>query len=116
MNPPGSMEVVRSSGRLVFRGHRQVAWSVAMPDDFDPYHVWLGIPPDEQPANRYRLLGIRAFESNPDVIDNAADRQTVHLRTFQGGKHGLLRQRLLNEVASARVGWLNPHASARYNP
>jgi Concanavalin A-like lectin/glucanases superfamily len=86
-----------------------------MPDDFDPYHVWLGIPPDEQPANRYRLLGIRAFESNPDVIDNAADRQTVHLRTFQGGKHGLLTQRLLNEVASARVCLLNPQSKAAYD-
>ena len=23
----------------------------------DPYHKWLGIPPHEQPANHYRLLG-----------------------------------------------------------
>ena len=44
-----------------------------MAESFDPYHVWLGIPPDEQPPNRYRLLGIRAFEANQDVIDNAAD-------------------------------------------
>ena len=29
-----------------------------MPDEFNPYYVWLGIPPDEQPANYYRLLGI----------------------------------------------------------
>ena len=27
-----------------------------MADDFNPYHVWLGIPPEEQPANHYRLL------------------------------------------------------------
>ena len=59
-----------------------------MADDFNPYHVWLGIPPEEQPANHYRLLGIRLFESNGDVIDSAADRQMAHLRTFQGGKHG----------------------------
>ena len=26
--------------------------------EFDPYHRWLGIPPEEQPADHYRLLGI----------------------------------------------------------
>ncbi len=30
--------------------------------NFDPYHKWLGIPPDEQPANHYRLLGLELFE------------------------------------------------------
>ena len=48
----------------------------------DPYHVWLGIPPEEQPPNHYRLLGIAMFESQPDVIATAADRQMGHLRTF----------------------------------
>ena len=50
-----------------------------MADDFNPYHVWLAIPPDEQPANFYRLLGVRQFETNADVIDSAADRQMAHL-------------------------------------
>ena len=34
---------------------------------FDPYHKWLGIPPDQQPAHHYRLLGIGLFESDADV-------------------------------------------------
>jgi hypothetical protein len=42
---------------------------------FDPYHKWLGIPSREQPPNHYRLLGISLFESDPDVIDAAANRQ-----------------------------------------
>jgi hypothetical protein len=83
--------------------------------DFNPYHVWLGIPPDEQPANYYRLLGIRPFEANGDVIDSAADRQMAHLRTIQTGKHGELTQRLLNEVAAARVCLLDPKKRAAYD-
>ena len=58
-----------------------------MPDEFNPYYVWLGIPPAEQPANYYRLLGIALFEPSDDVIDSEADRQTAHLSHFQGGKH-----------------------------
>jgi hypothetical protein len=84
-------------------------------DDFNPYHVWLGIPPDEQPANHYKLLGIRPFETSADVIDSAADRQMAHLRTFQGGKHGDLTQRLLNEVAAARVCLLDAKKRSDYD-
>jgi hypothetical protein len=83
--------------------------------DFNPYHVWLGIPPDEQPANHYRLLGLNSFESNRDVIDSAADRQMAHLRTFQSGKHGALTQKILNEVAAARVCLLDNQKRAAYD-
>ena len=38
---------------------------------FDPYHKWLGISPEEQPADYYRLLAIKKFESDPDVIESA---------------------------------------------
>ncbi len=40
---------------------------------FDPYHEWLGILPQEQPPNYYRLLGVAPFEADPDVIRAAAD-------------------------------------------
>jgi hypothetical protein len=86
-----------------------------MAEAFDPYHVWLGIPPAEQPADYYRLLAIPPFEASPDVIDSAADRQAAHLRTFQGGKHGPITQRLLNEVAAARVCLLNTAQKAAYD-
>ncbi len=75
---------------------------------FDPYYLWLGIPPHEQPPNYYRLLGVELFERNLDVIATAADRQMMLLRTFQTGKHSADSQRLLNEVAAARVCLLNP--------
>jgi hypothetical protein len=86
-----------------------------MQTEFDPFHVWLGIPPEEQPPNRYRLLGIPLFESNADVIAMAADRQMGHLRTFQSGKHSDLSQRLLNDVAAAKVCLLNSAKKAAYD-
>jgi hypothetical protein len=88
---------------------------MAMAVDFNPYHVWLGIPPEEQPANYYRLLGLRLFETSADVIDNAADRQMAHLRKIQVGKHSELSQRLLNEVAAARVCLLDPKKRVAYD-
>ncbi|HUT12282.1 MAG TPA: PA14 domain-containing protein [Thermoguttaceae bacterium] len=86
-----------------------------MPETFDPYHRWLGIPPEEQPADCYRLLGVKTFESDPDVIEAAGDRQMAHLRTYQTGKHGELSQKLLNEVAAAKVCLLHPEKKPAYD-
>ncbi len=82
---------------------------------FDPYHKWLGIPPEDQPPNQYRLLGIRRFENDPDVIEAAADQRTIHLRNYQAGQHVELSQRLLNEVAAARVCLLDAGNKAAYD-
>ena len=82
---------------------------------FDPYHKWLGIPPEDQPPSHYRLLGLRAFEADPDVIQAAADQRMAHLRNYQTGQHADLSQRLLNEVAAARVCLLNPVKRAAYD-
>lgn len=82
---------------------------------FDPYHLWLGIPPEEQPPNHYRLLGIAPLEKNADVIATAADRQMSHLRTFQSGMYSALSQDLLNEVAAARLCLLDPVKKAAYD-
>jgi hypothetical protein len=87
----------------------------AMSEKFDPYHEWLGITASEQPPHHYRLLGIAAFEASPTVIENAADRQMAHLRTFQTGGHGGESQRLLNEIAAARICLLNPAKKAAYD-
>lgn len=84
-------------------------------EQFDPYYHWLGIPPDEQPPNHYRLLGIKLFEENRSVIQNAADRQMAHLRTFQAGPHGADSQKLLNQVSAARVCLLSADKKAAYD-
>jgi hypothetical protein len=84
-------------------------------NQFDPYHVWLGIHPGEQPPSYYRLLGLAPYEDNPDVIASAADRQMAHLRTFQTGKYSAESQKLLNEVATAKVKLLRPEAKRTYD-
>ena len=86
-----------------------------MSGTFNGYHVWLGIPPNEQPPNHYRLLGIAGFETDLDVIDHAADRQMAHVRTFQSGSHGPLSQQILNELAVARLCLLNREKKAAYD-
>ncbi|HEV3341250.1 MAG TPA: hypothetical protein VG125_12860, partial [Pirellulales bacterium] len=86
-----------------------------MADSFDPYHKWLGISPKDQPPNHYRLLAIEPFESDPDVIEGAADRLMAHLRTFQAGPHSAHSQKLLNECAAARVALLDPQKRAEYD-
>ncbi|MCR4411610.1 MAG: hypothetical protein NUV77_04185, partial [Thermoguttaceae bacterium] len=86
-----------------------------MPQEFDPYHQWLGIPPEDQPPHHYRLLGIPVFEENAEVIQTAADRQMAHLRTYQTGPNAVLAQKLLNEVAAARVCLLREDKKAAYD-
>jgi formylglycine-generating enzyme required for sulfatase activity len=86
-----------------------------MPEPFDPYHRWLGIPPKDQPPNHYRLLGLDHFESNPDVIEGAADQRMAYLKRLKTGKQAPLAQRLLKEVAAARICLLNTAKKAIYD-
>jgi hypothetical protein len=86
-----------------------------MDDMFDPYHKWLGIAPKDQPPNHYRLLGIDLFEPDSDVIDAAANRQMAYLQQRATGKHAAVSQKLLNEIAAARVCLLNRTKKAAYD-
>lgn len=86
-----------------------------MAGEFDPYYQWLGISPKHQPPNHYRLLGVELFEDNLEVIQHAADQRMSHLRNFQTGKRAAVSQRLLNEVAAARLCLLNPEKRAAYD-
>ena len=86
-----------------------------MAEQFDPYLHWLGIRDPQRPPNYYRLLGIELFESDPEVISNAADRQMAHVRTFQTGKHSALSQKILNELAAAKICLLNAEKKAQYD-
>ena len=86
-----------------------------MAESFDPYRKWLGIAPKDQPPHHYRLLGIPTFESDADVIENAAARQMAHVRTFQGSKHAALSQRLLTELSAAKVCLLTPERKEAYD-
>lgn len=86
-----------------------------MPERFDPYHKWLGIRANERPITHYRLLGIAHLEEDPEVISNAADQRMATLKTYQAGKYSQLSQKLLNEVAKARVCLLNAERKSHYD-
>ena len=87
----------------------------SMSSDIDPYYLWLGIPPHEQPPNHYRLLGIAAFESNASVIDSAASRQSTYLHSVAAGPQRQASQILLTEIAGARRTLLNAESKQVYD-
>jgi tetratricopeptide (TPR) repeat protein len=82
---------------------------------FDPLHKWLGIPPEHQPPNHYRLLGIDPFESDPDVIDMAADRQLTFLHELSGDEHQEAAETISNQVSMARLCLLNAEKKSNYD-
>jgi len=86
-----------------------------MTDDFDAYHKWLGIPPEEQPPDHYRLLQINRFESDPDVVDNAANRLMSFLQDVASGPRVADSQKMLNEISAARIILLNEEKRRAYD-
>ena len=82
---------------------------------FDPYRKWFGIPPEDQPPNHYRLLGIELFECDEEAIDNAATQRMAFVKRFQSGKHAVASQKILNELAAARVCLLDVDRKLQYN-
>ncbi|HJT36368.1 MAG TPA: hypothetical protein VJ783_30375, partial [Pirellulales bacterium] len=86
-----------------------------MPEAFDPYRKWLGIPPKDQPPNHYRLLAIEVFEDDPDVIEAAADARMAHVRTYQTGQNSAVSQRILNELSQAKLCLLDPAQKSAYD-
>ena len=86
-----------------------------MPADFDPYYKWLGISPDERLPTHYRLLGLIAFESDPEVIEAAADRVMSYLQEVSTGAEMARAQKLLGEVSRARLCLLNAEKKEAYD-
>ncbi len=86
-----------------------------MAEAFDPYFKWLGIRPEHQPPDHYRLLGLQRFESDVEVIENAADAKMSFLRSFRLGERMVIAERLLNELAEAKVCLLNSDRKLAYD-
>jgi hypothetical protein len=82
---------------------------------FDPYHVWLGIPPEHRPPTYYRMLGIAPDEQDRDVIQAASLRLSAYVRNLQTGKHADDANRVLTELAEARSCLLDAASRARYD-
>ena len=85
------------------------------PNEFDPYHRWLGIRPEEQPADHYRRLALARFEDDPEVIRDAAERQMGHVRRYALGEHRKASQKILNELAAAKACLLDERKKAKYD-
>ncbi|MFO0925981.1 MAG: hypothetical protein U0736_02955 [Gemmataceae bacterium] len=81
----------------------------------DPYHRWLGIPKHLRPPTYYQLLGIAPDETDREVIEEAALRQTSHVRTYQTGPFAQPCTALLNEIAQAKATLLNPAKRKEYD-
>jgi hypothetical protein len=86
-----------------------------MAETFDPYYKWLGIPPKDQPPHHYRLLGIELFEADREVIDAAANRLMGYLKDLAVGDETAYSQKLLNEIARARLCLLTKDKKAAYD-
>src|SRR5437763_17123859 len=82
---------------------------------FDPYHKWLGIQPGQRPPTYYQLLGISPEERDPEVIEEAAIRQSAHVRAYQMGPHAAESARLLGEIAQARATLTKPAKRQEYD-
>ncbi len=83
-----------------------------MPNEFDPYNEWLGIPPENQPPNYYRLLGIDLFNPDLKVINDAASQRYLHVQSFQTRDNAALVKRILKEIIIAGVCLLTPEKKA----
>ena len=86
-----------------------------MSEAFDPYYRWLGISRKHQPPDHYRLLGVEQFESDLEVIRDAAARQMAHVRTYQLGQHSDLSQKILNELGAAKACLSDPAKKTAYD-
>ncbi len=82
---------------------------------FDAYFKWLRIHKRHQPPTHYRLLGINEFESDTQVIEEAAVRQSEHVRKCGQQKFPDIAERILQEIEAARQCLLDPEQKAAYD-
>lgn len=86
-----------------------------MSGSFDPYHKWLGIPPREQPANHYRLLGLELFEDDREVIKRSVDRQMSYVDSVRNDECAQAAETLLEQLGRARDCLLDAEKKALYD-
>ena len=85
-----------------------------MTGSFDPYQSWFQIPAAEQPPNHYRLLGLKNYESDLAKIDQAVNQRVQFLQDV-AGQNPEASQKLLNEIASARLCLLDRETKQLYD-
>jgi formylglycine-generating enzyme required for sulfatase activity len=86
-----------------------------VPPNFDPYHIWLGIPKGKRPPTHYQLLRISSGERADEVIEGAAERQAEYIRKCRIGEYAILADRILYEIEEAKLCLLNPRLRKDYD-
>src|SRR4030095_8018520 len=86
-----------------------------MPEPFNAYHEWLGLPPDATSPTYYQILGITEFETDATKIAHAGDRAITLVRSFRPGSNAKEWSRLLDEVNSAKTCLLDAEVKREYD-
>ena len=86
-----------------------------MPDSFDPYSEWLGIQGGDRPLDHYSLLGLKRFESDPELITRAAVAAMTKVRRIRPGNHLGPWSKLLDELRASKACLLHPTSKASYD-
>ncbi|MEM7785000.1 MAG: hypothetical protein AAF623_16745 [Planctomycetota bacterium] len=86
-----------------------------MANTFNPYTSWLRIPKDQLPPDYYRLLGLKRFEKDARKIERSVEKRVVFLQDVSNGPHVNEAQRLLSEVARARICLRNEQRREKYD-
>jgi hypothetical protein len=82
---------------------------------FDPYRKWLGIRTDQAKPTHYQILGVSEDETDREISEEAAIRQTTHVRAYQAGQHAAVCARVLKEISAARQTLLDPAKRKAYD-
>jgi pSer/pThr/pTyr-binding forkhead associated (FHA) protein len=80
----------------------------------DVYHKLLGISPKEQPPTHYRLLGVEPFETDREVIANAARARCQFVRSVSLTMPELTEP-VLDAIMAAKRCLLDPVQRAEYD-
>lgn len=84
----------------------------------DLYSEWLDVPPGPRRPDHYTLLGLPLFCNDASAIENAARARLKQLDQYALHPDSALRdacQRLMNEVARARIVLVTNTRKARYD-
>lgn len=86
-----------------------------MADDFNPYQLWLGLPPSLEPPDHYSLLGLEQGEVDSPQVRRAADVRKSRVRGCRPGEHVAAWSQLLDELEKAQRCLSDPALKAEYD-
>ncbi|HET6881866.1 MAG TPA: hypothetical protein VFI31_17000 [Pirellulales bacterium] len=86
-----------------------------MSQAFNPYREWLGIAAHSDSPSYYELLGLRPLENDATKVEPAYQRQAAKLAGHLSGGQADVAQRLMGELAEARITLMTPTAKRAYD-